>query len=309
MEKKILYILIALVIAIIIISASVYAFSYFSGIGSKYRSELAGSINLLSESYGGQLAIINAYRNGEISCEEMEERTAILNGMEPENATTAGCYVSVTAVPIFERYLSDIEVSMGAADEESTVSDFEIGMMINAGEIPRSMEPLVIALVRATFAGGTYSQVLTKMYDDDLIFTRDNVTVEFNEIGLEKLSACLLDAAEEGVYLVNENCLKIPEDFEVYDLSDTFGFDIGVDMENQVYHESYIKMHQEMLDSVISELDARADAEGLHEEGRYTESIVKSSLVLSDIFFAEALGCGTMKTRESFNACLNVTNS
>ena len=312
MEKKKLYTIVALIIAISVISASAYAFSYFSNIGIKYRNELTEVTNQLSEYNREILNITNAYKNGEISCEEMGERTSSLNEMEPESVNIVGCYASVTVIPLFERYLSDTGIALKAMEEEeSEMSDFEIGIRLNAGRIPESMTPLLVSLVRATSSGGTYSSVLTKMYDNDLIFTRDNVTVELNESGLEKLSACLLDDAEDGISPVSAGCLKIPEDYGVTVLPfDVFGFYplFGVDTENQIYRDSYIKMHQDMLDTLISKLESD-NASELHESGKYMESIVQSSLVLSDVFIAEYLGCGTMKTRESFNACLNLTIS
>lgn len=317
MEKKNLYIIVALIIAISIISASAYAFSHFSSLGRKYRSDMADVIEWLSESHQGQLDIAKAYRNGEISCEEMDRMMQDLLElqMQPEerNVDVAGCYGGLSVIPLLERYLSDAGIALKAMEEEEfEMSDFEIGIRLNSGKIPESMTPLLVSLVRATSASGTYSSVLKKIHDDDLIFTMDNITLEFNESELGKLSACLLDAAEDGISLVNVECLKIPEDYGVTDLTfDVFGFYplFDVDTENQIYRESYIKMHQDMLDNLISKLDVLANAEGLYEEGKYMNSIVESSLVLSDVFIAEFLGCNTTKTRETFNACLNLTIS
>jgi hypothetical protein len=312
MEKKNLCIIAAVVIAIAVISIYAYEFSHFSSLGSKYRSELADVMNDVSESYRGQLDIANAYRKGEISCEEVNRRMMEFQGAQSEesNGDVVGCYGLVAVIPLFERFLSDAGTTLESMkEEEAEMSDFEMGVMLSSGRIPESMTSVGFSLIRATHAGGTYAGVLEKIYGDELIFTTDNVTVESNESGLEELSACLLGAAEGGVSLVSVECTGIPEDYDVSESFYIFGFDIGVDTENQIYRDSYIKMHQDMLDSVISKLDALSNAEGLHNSGKYMESIVESSLVLSDVFFAEYIGCGTMKTREQFGACVNVTIS
>jgi hypothetical protein len=311
MEKKKLYIAIVLVIAVIIsVSASAYVFSYFSGRGRDYRSQLNSFADIIYQHNVEMLNIVKAYKNGEIGCGELYDRISSLLGTVQEEPDIISCYADMNTIPFYERYLSDIGVLLKAMEDESSMSDFEIGMMINSGKIPDSMAPLITSLARAASAGGTFLEVVGSCRAGGLIFTGDNVTVEVDEGGLERLSGCLLDAAEDGMSLVSGECLRVSEDHD-YDVSELeiFGIYIFDDAEKQMYRDSYMKTHQDVLDNVIPEPGALEDAVDLHEEGMYMESIVQSSLVLSDVFVAESLGCNGEKTRERFNACLNEATS